>query len=232
MTAPKRYRSHSDLPTVIPVFPLTGVLLLPRARLPLNVFEPRYLAMIDTAMSGNRVIGIVQPKVPGSEKSRRPPSLADVGCLGRIVEYSETDDGRYLITLLGLSRYRIAGERDDDTPYRQVAADYSGFMGDFASDDAPDVARERLVAALRPYLQEREMQTDWSTIEDAPADTLVNALAMLCPFEPQEKQALLEAPNLRARAEALIALLEMANAVSPGGTGPGPGPTSGGGLLH
>jgi len=232
MTPPKRYRTHSDLPTVIPVFPLTGVLLLPRARLPLNIFEPRYLAMIDAAMSGNRVIGMVQPKVPGGEKSRRPPELAEVGCVGRIVEYSETEDGRYLITLLGLSRFRIAGERDDDTPYRQVAADYSAFSGDFETEAAPDGVRDRLVAALRPYLREREMQTDWSTIEEAPADTLVNALAMLCPFEPQEKQALLEAPSLKARAEALIALLEMANAASPGSSGPGPGPSAGGGFLH
>jgi Lon protease-like protein len=221
---PKRYRSASDLPSVIPVFPLTGVLLLPRARLPLNIFEPRYLAMVDAAMSGNRIIGMVQPKVAGSESGRRPPVLSGVGCAGRIVEYSETDDGRYLITLFGLSRFRIAGEREADTPYRQVAADY--YAGDFAQERAPEIARKRLIGALRPYLQDREMQTDWSAIEDAPAETLIDALAMLCPFDPAEKQALLEAANLKERADALIALLEMANAASSsaGGNAGGPKP--------
>jgi len=224
MPSPKRYRSAADLPSVIPVFPLTGVLLLPRARLPLNIFEPRYLAMVDHAMAGNRIIGMVQPKTPGSETGRRPPLLSQVGCAGRIVEYSETDDGRYLITLFGLIRFKLAGERDADTPFRQVAADYSSFTGDFNQERAPDIARDRLIGALRPYLQDREMQTDWSAIEDAPADTLVDALAMLCPFEPAEKQALLEARGLKERADALIALLEMANAATPGLGGPNGGP--------
>jgi Lon protease-like protein len=224
MYGPKRYRHATDLPSVIPVFPLTGALLLPRARLPLNIFEPRYLAMIDYAMSGSRIIGMVQPKVPNAESGRRPPILSEVGCAGRIVEYSETDDGRYVITLLGLSRFKVAGERDADTPFRQVAADYAAFPTDFDGESAPEIARDRLIGALRPYLQDREMQTDWKAIEEAPADTLVDALAMLCPFEPAEKQALLEARGLKERADALIALLEMANAASQssGGTGPKP----------
>ena len=221
MQPPRRYRNAADLPPVIPVFPLTGVLLLPRARLPLNIFEPRYLAMIDAAMSGVRLIGMVQPKIPGSEK-RSKPELSEIGCVGRIVEYSETDDGRYMVTLLGLTRFRVAGEREVDTPYRQVAADYAAYASDFRQENEPGLPRDRLVAALRPYLQEREMQTDWSTIDEAPEETLVNALSMLCPFEPAEKQALLEAPTLKARTEALVALLEMANAQSPGSGGTPP----------
>ena len=224
MQAPRRYRSPAELPPVIPVFPLTGVLLLPRARLPLNIFEPRYLAMVDSAMAGTRLIGMVQPKVPNTEKRTRP-QLSDVGCVGRIVEYSETDDGRYHITLLGLTRFRIAGERESDDPFRQIAADYALYANDFHPESEPALPRDRLIAALRPYLQEREMQTDWPTINEAPEETLVNALAMLCPFSPAEKQALLEAPHLKARAEALVALLEMANAQSPGGGSGGAGST-------
>jgi Lon protease-like protein len=222
MQPPRRYRSAADLPPVIPIFPLTGVLLLPRARLPLNIFEPRYLAMVDAAMSGSRLIAMVQPKIPNSEK-RTKPALSDIGCLGRIVDYSETDDGRYMITLLGLTRFRIAGEREDaDTPYRLVAADYAAFASDFRQESEPGMPRARLIAALRPYLQDREMQTDWSTIDEAPEETLVNALAMLCPFGPAEKQALLEAPTLKARTEALVALLEMANAQTGGNGGSTP----------
>jgi len=215
MSAPRRYRSAADLPSVIPVFPLNGVVMLPRARLPLNIFEPRYLAMIDTAMSGLRVIGMIQPRLGDEDLS--VPALAEVGCLGRIVEYSETDDGRYLITLAGITRFKVATERDKGTPYRQVVADYAGFGDDFVEDDAPDLPRERLIAALMPYLQSRDMRTDWATIEGAPAEALVNALSMLCPFSPPEKQALLEAQTLKERGEALILLLEMANA------GPAPG---------
>jgi Lon protease-like protein len=221
MQSPRRYRNASDLPSVIPVFPLTGVLLLPRSRLPLNIFEPRYLAMVDAAMSGNRVIGMVQPKVPGSESARRPAELSQVGCAGRVVDYSETEDGRYLITLLGLCRFKPSGERDADTPFRQVAADYSAFVSDFHTGNAPEIARERLIDALKPYLQDREMRTDWSAIQDAPAETLVDALCMLCPFEPPEKQALLEAPGLKERAETLIALIEMANAATHANAGSG-----------
>lgn len=224
MQGPRRYRSHTELPAVIPVFPLTGVLLLPRARLPLTIFEPRYLAMVDSAMGGSRLIAMVQPKIPNTEKRTRP-QLSDVGCVGKIVEYSETDDGRYHITLLGLSRFRISGERESDTPFRQVAADYALYASDFHAETEPALARERLVSALRPYLQEREMQTDWPAINEAPEETLVNALAMLCPFSPAEKQALLEAPTLKARADALVALLEMANAQSPGSSSGGAGST-------
>src|SRR5687767_15036863 len=149
MHAPRRYRNIGDLPAVIPVFPLTGALLLPRARLPLNVFEPRYLAMVDTAIGSYRVIGMIQPKVPGEEKNAaRKPALTAVGCAGRIVEYSETDDGHYLITLLGIARFRISGERDSQTPYREVAADYSDFARDLLEPEAladSAVQRDKLV---------------------------------------------------------------------------------------
>ena len=220
MSAPRRYRSIADLPPVIPIFPLSGVVLLPRTRLPLNVFEPRYLAMVDAAMDQKRVIGMIQPRDPAEEKSRRP-ALAQVGCVGRITEYNETDDGRYLVTLSGICRFQVAVERDVSTPYRQITADYALFSADLTQTEDPPIARERLLSALKPYLTERAMQTDWKSIEDAPVETLVNALSMLCPFAPGEKQALLEAPGLKERSDVLIALLELANAsATPAGGSP------------
>jgi uncharacterized protein len=220
MSAPRRYRSTADLPPVIPIFPLSGVVLLPRTRLPLNIFEPRYLAMVDTAMDQSRVIGMIQPRDPAEEKLKRP-ALAQVGCVGRITEYSESDDGRYSITLTGISRFNVASEREVSTPFRQIAADYALFSRDLLQTEDPPIARERLLNALKPYLTERAMQTDWKSIEDAPAETLINALSMLCPFAPGEKQALLEAPGLKERSDVLIALLELANAsASPAGGSP------------
>ena len=220
MPAPRRYCNITDLPTIIPVFPLTGALLLPRTRQPLNVFEPRYLAMVDAAMDHQRVIGMVQPRNPGEDMAKKP-ALADVGCVGRITDYSETDDGRYLITLTGIARFRVSGERETTTPYRQVAADYTRFADDLLSTEDPPIPRSRLLSALKPYLSDRAMQTDWKSIEEAPAETLVDALCMLCPFEPSEKQALLEAPGLRERADALITLIEIANASAiPSGGSP------------
>jgi Lon protease-like protein len=217
MYAPRRYRKTGDLPAVIPVFPLTGALLLPRSRLPLNIFEPRYLAMVDAAIGAYRMIGMIQPKVPQAEENpATKPALSDVGCAGRIIEYSETDDGRYLITLLGIARFRVAGERDSETAFRQVAADYSEFVRDLDHESEPlaedAVPRDKLVKALKPYLTDHAMQTDWKSIEEAPAETLINALAMICPFDARAKQALLEARGVKERADALIALLEMSNA--------------------
>jgi Lon protease-like protein len=220
MPAPRRYRTIADLPAIIPVFPLSGVILLPRARLPLNIFEPRYLAMVDAAMDHYRVIGMIQPRTSAHE-GEKTPGLADVGCLGRIVEYSETDDGHYLITLAGIARFQVSGERETQAPFRQVAADYTLFAEDLLSTEDPPIARDRLLHALKPYLSDRAMKTDWKSIEDAPAETLVNALCMLCPFEPGEKQALLEAHDLKARSDALITLLEIANASAmPSGGSP------------
>jgi Lon protease-like protein len=218
MAPRRRYLKTIDLPAVIPVFPLIGVLLLPRTRLPLNIFEPRYLALVDAAMDGHRLIGMIQPRNAGDDMAKKP-ALSDTGCVGRIVEYSETEDGRYLITLAGIVRFRVVGEREVDTPFRQVAADYEMYADDMTeSADAP-IPRDRLLAALKPYLKEREMKTDWSSIEEAPAETLINALSMICPFEPRDKQALLEARDLKDRAEALITLIEIANATSPASGG-------------
>ncbi len=218
----RHYSNATDLPAVIPVFPLPGVILLPRAQLPLNIFEPRYLAMTDYAMSGRRIIGMIQPRT--EDEDARRPELSDVGCAGRITSYSETPDGRYEITLTGIVRFRVAHEVDAVTPFRQVEADYQTYAVDFApSDAAVDIARGRLLSALKPYLDERRMETDWSSLKDAPVEALVSALSMICPFEPTEKQALLEVPGTRERAEALIALLEIANAATTAGTGTGGG---------
>jgi Lon protease-like protein len=216
MPVARRYLNVGDLPSVIPVFPLAGALLLPHTRLPLNIFEPRYLAMVDAAMSGPRLIGMIQPKMPGLENDPHPP-LSNIGCVGRIVEYAETDDGRYLVTLLGIVRFRVSAERELGTPFREVAAEYAPFTKDFQSVEPAGIARERLIHALKPYLAERDMKTDWDAIDEAPVDTLVNALSVLCPFDPAEKQALLEAPGINERADTLIALLDMANAASSSG---------------
>ncbi|MGQ0741190.1 MAG: LON peptidase substrate-binding domain-containing protein [Alphaproteobacteria bacterium] len=217
----KRYRNIAELPSVIPVFPLADVLLLPRAHLPLNIFEPRYLAMVDAVMSGKRIIGMIQPReaAPGDPAPALVDAgslaLVDVGCAGRITAYSETDDGRYLITLTGVARFRVAEERDAQTPFRQIVADYAPFASDLvALSKEPEIARNRLMNALKPYLAVRNLQTDWQTVMDAPAELLVNALATMCPFAPEEKQALLEAPSVPERAEMIIALIEMANAAA------------------
>ena len=192
---------------------LAGALLLPRGSLPLNIFEPRYLAMTEAAMVGNRIIGMIQPR--DADGKSLHPALADVGCAGRIISYAETEDGRYLITLCGVARFRVDGERNVTTPFRQVTADYTPFAGDlFVPEQEPAIARARLTAALKPYLDGRKMQTDWRSIEEAPAELLINALTVLCPFKSNEKQALLEAPSVLERANMIIALIEMANAAA------------------
>jgi hypothetical protein len=207
-----RYHGIDDLPATLAVFPLTGILLLPRGQLPLNVFEPRYLALVEHALSTSRMIGMIQP-VENEEKTLKP-ALSAVGCAGRITGYRETDDNRYLITLSGICRFRVAPEIAVETPFRQVAADYAPFAGDLAERDDSDFPRERLLAALNEYLQRRELKADWKSVMNAPAETLVNALAMLCPFEPNEKQALLEAAGWEERVSTLLALLEMASSAS------------------
>ncbi|MEM9738496.1 MAG: LON peptidase substrate-binding domain-containing protein [Pseudomonadota bacterium] len=207
------YRRIADLPTQMAVFPLSGALLFPRWTLSLNIFEPRYLNMIDDTMSGNRILGMVQ--TTGGSKAL--PDLARVGCAGRITSYSETDDGRYLIVLTGLCRFSVSEVMNAGTPYRQAQPDWTPFGADLAVPNISDLpSRERLVSALRSYVSRNEMQADWSAVEDAPIETLVNALCAGCPFEAVEKQALLEAPGLRERADTLIALLEMD---VPGGAG-------------
>ena len=208
---------RAALPDIIPIFPLTGVLLLPRARLPLNIFEPRYLAMTRDALGGARLIGMVQPSDP--EEGGMNPVVYPTGCAGRITAFAETDDGRYLITLTGVSRFRIGQELPLLSGYRRVVPDWREFAGDLVPADA-GFDRERLVRGLRLFFGQRQIEADWSMIEKAPAEHLVSSIAMLCPFAPSEKQALLEAATLDARAELLTALIEMA-AVAPapeGGT--------------
>ena len=209
-----RYRRMEDLPETIPVFPLTGVLLLPRGQLPLNVFEPRYLALVDAVLAGNRLIGMIQPTE--HEDKTLKPALSSVGCAGRITAYREADDGRYLITLSGICRFRVMDELAVDTAFRQVRADFAPFAGDLATREESDFPRERLLGALKAYLSRRDLKADWQSVMTAPAETLVNALSMLCPFEPAEKQALLEAHDWAERVAILVALLEMAG-TAPGG---------------
>jgi uncharacterized protein len=209
-----RFYSLNDLPAELGIFPLTGALLLPRGQLPLNVFEPRYLALVDQAMSGTRLIGMIQPTEP-EDKILTPP-LSMVGCVGRVVSYRETEDGRYLITLGGICRFKVAEELGGETPFRRVRADYSAYASDLVATSTDEFPRERLLAALKDYLSRRDLNADWQSVLSAPAETLVNALAMLCPFAPAEKQALLEAPNWLDRVDTLVALLEMAGAPASG----------------
>jgi uncharacterized protein len=203
------YRRIADLPQVIPVFPLDGALLLPGGELPLQVFEPRYLNMVDDAMAGDRVLGMIQTK-GGGDRSR--PMLADVGCAGRITAYAETSDGRYLITLTGVCRFEAGEELNIRTPYRQVRAHYEKFEADLAEDEgtqAADEARARFANALKRYLNLRDLDIDWETANTAPLEALVNSLSMGLPFDAAEKQALLEAPDLTGRFETLTTLLEI-----------------------
>jgi Lon protease-like protein len=201
------FRRAQDLPLIIPVFPLEGVLLLPHGMLPLNIFEPRYLNMVDDAMGGERIIGMVQA-LPGGDRER--PSLASIGCAGKITSFAETSDGRYLITLTGIARFHLGDELPVMTPYRQVRADFMPFEADlepFAEDEGFD--KLRLLHALKAYLDRRSLEVDWETAKAAPSEALVNSLSMALPFEPAEKQALLEASDSSRRREALVALLEI-----------------------
>jgi uncharacterized protein len=206
---PGSYRRADDLPLVIPVFPLDGALLLPGGQLPLNIFEPRYLNMFDDAMSGERIIGMVQTR-PGGDVER--PNLAPVGCAGRVTSFAETSDGRYLVTLTGVCRFRVGDELPARSPYRQVRADFTAFEDDLreaSPHTASGADASPLLDALRRYLDHRGLAIDWSSAEAAPSDALINSLAMALPFEPVEKQALLEAPTLVERRETLVALLEI-----------------------
>jgi Lon protease-like protein len=205
----KDYNKPSDLPGKLPVFPLPGALLLPRADLPLNIFEPRYLEMISDALSGERVIGIIQPKDESSDEER--PGLMKVGCAGRITSYAETSDGRMLVTLTGISRFSIKSEIAATTSYRQVVADFNPFAIDLVMDlGAADVNRPALLTAFKDYLSANNMSADWSEINAASTEVLVNTLSLLAPYPASEKQALLEAPDLKTRADVLVALTEMA----------------------
>jgi Lon protease-like protein len=204
------------LPAEVPVFPLAGVLLLPGGRLPLNIFEPRYLAMTRDAIKGERIIGMIQ-----SAELERPghvSALQQVGGAGRITAFSETEDGRYLITLGGLARFRIASELPGVSGYRRVQADFVPFAEDMADNPALELDRTRLLRALKGFFHQQGIKADWEQIERTADAALITSLAMVCPFEPQEKQALLEAGTATERGRVLTALIEMALL---GGTGSG-----------
>ena len=209
-------RFQQSQPEMIPVFPLSGALLMPGAQLPLNIFEPRYLRMIDDALAGARTIGMIQPRDP--VRNEQMPELYDVGCAGRITNFTETSDGRYLITLTGIRRFRVAEEVSVDTPYRTIKADWSVFKIDTHTDDSVTrVDRDLLLEIMEDYLDAEGLKADWDAANEAPVDALVVSLAMGCPFAPPEKQALLEAPTIADQAECLMALMEMSGCEEPGG---------------
>jgi hypothetical protein len=198
-----------QLPAEIAIFPLSGALLLPGGKLPLNIFEPRYMAMTLDSLASGRMFGMIQGD-PTQPRGERGSTVYQVGCLGRLSSFSETEDGRLLITLTGVTRFRVAEEIEMRRGYRRVRADYSAYADDLEPDAPEDVAREAVLEALRPYFTVKGIEANWDAIEEMAGPALVTTLAMVCPFGVPEKQALLEAPTLRDRAESLIALLRMA----------------------
>lgn len=203
------YRTPKEIPEIIPVFPLPRALLLPRTELPLNIFEPRYLQMIEDAIRGERVIGMIQPNEPEENASKTPP-LYQIGCAGRLTNFGETGDGRYQVMLTGIARFRIVEEVSVSTPYRQCKVDYNAFAEDLVQGVGEDeVDREALLKTLANYLAANSIEADWSGITQAPTEALVNGLSLMSPFGVREKQALLEARDLRHRAELLVAATEI-----------------------
>ena len=210
MSAAVHSPGPDDLPETIPVFPLPGALLLPHGHLPLNIFEPRYLNLTADALGQGRMMGMVQPVHAEPDPVSDTAELYRTGCLGRITSFAETDDGRFLITLTGVSRFRIVDELESVRGYRRVAARYDAFAHDLQEDAGATADRQRLLDAVRAYFQVQGIDTDWAAIKEAPDGALVTSLAMTCPFEPREKQALLECPGLIERGEFLTTLMEMA----------------------
>ncbi len=199
--------TFEDLPSEIPIFPLTGVLLLPGATLPLNIFEPRYLNMTDAALAGSRMIGMIQPSAPNTGDN---PELYRTGCAGRIVAFSETDDGRYLITLHGLIRFNLAEKLPLRDGFRIVRPDWTPYRHDIDEEETDGIDRDRILQSLHAYFTQNNVDANWQAIKEAPLGRLVNSLAMMIPFQPSEKQAFLEARALADRADILTTLLEMA----------------------
>ena len=223
---PERYRNPADVPQRIPVFPLCRAILLPRATLPLNIFEPRYLQMVDDAMSTSRVLGMVQPASSGEDEEEhespvsRTAPLRRIGCAGRITSYQELDDGRLLISLSGIARFEVVDEVELAKPYRVCTVRYERFVGDFTPGAGEDqVDREALLGALKAFLQSRGLKADWAAVSKTPTEALVNSLAMVNPYGSEEKQALIEAADLKTRADMLVALAEMD--IKAGSRGPG-----------
>lgn len=210
MAINSEYRGPGDLPETIPVFPLPGALLLPRGQMPLNIFEPRYLEMVDDSLrDGHRMIGIIQPDAAHS-RTEDHPKLFRIGCIGRITQFGETGDGRYILELTGVARFQVVEELTVLTPYRQCKVDFFPFIDDFtARKGEEDVDRDAVLDTLTKFLKANSLKVDWDGIRAAPNEALVNALAMMSPYGPAEKQALLEAPDLKTRAEILIAVTQM-----------------------
>jgi Lon protease-like protein len=203
------YHGPEELPGAFPIFPLAGALLLPRGELPLNVFEERYLAMVDDALKSHRIVGMIQPD-PEAGAGAGAPALFSVGCAGRITQFAESGDGRYLITLTGIARFKIAEELAGTTPYRQCRPDFSPFAADFSPRSGEDqVDRDGVLRTLRDFAETNHLQVDWNSINNAPNEALVNALSMMSPCSPKEKQALLEARDLKRRADVLVAITEI-----------------------
>jgi Lon protease-like protein len=219
----QRYRTISDLPQRIPVFPLRGCILLPRTSLPLNIFEPRYLAMLDDVIRGDRLIGIIQPVGDGGDTGSpqdRTAPLHSVGCAGRLVAFQELDDGRLVISLTGIARFELNGEAEVAKPYRMFGVDYRRFAADLDRKGEEDtVDRTRLLDALRRYLGARNLEADWDAIARSSTEQLINCLSVASPFGCEEKQALLEAKDLKTRAETLVTLAEMEIAAGDGRSG-------------
>ncbi len=206
--------SLADLPETIPIFPLPGALLLPRARLPLNIFEPRYLAMLeDTLKTPHRLIGMIQPLVMPEDRTEASAEarLHHIGCAGRVTAFQETEDGRYLITLSGTSRFRLGEMQDGFAPYLRARVDWTSFERDLGrSEKDPEFDRPGFLSVLARFFDTAQLSSDWDSLKDAEVELLVNSLSILCPFDPEEKQALLEAPTLANRRETLVTLMEFA----------------------
>ena len=218
-----RYTSLSELPKALPLFPLRGAILLPRATLSLNVFEPRYLALVDHALAQNRLIGVIQPAHDAGQAESpegKDFPLRQVGSAGRIAAFTEGDDGRVMISLAGVARFRLLEELEAREPFRISAVDFAPYAMDLVAGHGEDeVDRPRLIATLRSYLRANRLNADWDRINSASNERLVNALSIMSPYGPEEKQALLEAPDLKARAETLVALAEMELAATDEGPG-------------
>ena len=197
-----------DLPEDLPIFPLASAFLLPTGQLPLNIFEPRYLQMVEDAMASNRMIGMIHPKE--GQEDRKTPTLEKTGCAGKIIEFSETPDGRYLVTLAGIYRFNIAEEQDSTKLYRLVKPDWTPYETDAKAFSCLGLDRDNLKSLLKDYFQQHEMDCSWQAVDDAPDGKLITCLSMICPFEHQEKQALLEAPCCKSRAEMFMSMLEIA----------------------
>ena len=206
------------LPTEIPIFPLPGALLMPRGHMPLNLFEPRYLNMADDALGSGRMIGMIQPLEFQPDPVPEDSALYTVGCAGRIISFSETEDSRLMITLKGICRFNVAEELPGENGYRRIVADYSPYRADLEPEPAVNLDREKLLGLLRSYFESNGIKIDWETIDKASDHYLITSLAMICPFGVGEKQALLEAPTLTDTCNVLITLIEMA--VQSGGDTP------------